>query len=105
MTVSVAIPVLPDSAPFSPAQRAWLNGFFAGLFGARAAPDGALRQADATGGAPVAVAPAEAAADESFPWHDPALGMDERLKLAEGRPPSRVMVAAMAQLDCGAGRY
>ena len=23
--------VIPDSAPFSPEQRAWLNGFFAGL--------------------------------------------------------------------------
>src|SRR5512144_1189100 len=27
----VAPPLLPESAPFSPAQRAWLNGFFAGL--------------------------------------------------------------------------
>ena len=23
--------LLPESAPFSPAQRAWLNGFFAGM--------------------------------------------------------------------------
>ncbi len=27
-----SIPLLPESAPFSPEQRAWLNGFFAGLF-------------------------------------------------------------------------
>ncbi len=27
-----AIPFIPDTAPFSPEQRAWLNGFFAGLF-------------------------------------------------------------------------
>jgi sulfite reductase (NADPH) flavoprotein alpha-component len=26
------IPVIPDSAPFTPEQRAWLNGFFAGIF-------------------------------------------------------------------------
>jgi len=26
------VPLIPDSAPFSPDQRAWLNGFFAGLF-------------------------------------------------------------------------
>ncbi len=26
------IPTLPDNAPFSPEQRAWLNGFFAGVF-------------------------------------------------------------------------
>ncbi len=31
-------PVIPDNAPFSAAQRAWLNGFLAGLYGgARAA--------------------------------------------------------------------
>ncbi|ATC62561.1 sulfite reductase subunit alpha [Nibricoccus aquaticus] len=27
-----SIPLLPETAPFSPEQRAWLNGFFAGLF-------------------------------------------------------------------------
>ncbi|MBI4625614.1 MAG: sulfite reductase subunit alpha [Verrucomicrobia bacterium] len=27
-----AIPLIPDTAPFSAEQRAWLNGFFAGLF-------------------------------------------------------------------------
>ncbi len=26
------VPLIPDNAPFSPEQRAWLNGFFAGLF-------------------------------------------------------------------------
>ena len=26
-------PLLPESAPFSPEQRAWLNGFFAGFLG------------------------------------------------------------------------
>ena len=25
------VPVIPDGAPFSVEQRAWLNGFFAGL--------------------------------------------------------------------------
>ena len=25
------VPVIPDGAPFSIEQRAWLNGFFAGL--------------------------------------------------------------------------
>ena len=33
-----SIPLLPDSAPFSPEQRAWLNGFFAGLFSRANAP-------------------------------------------------------------------
>jgi sulfite reductase (NADPH) flavoprotein alpha-component len=27
-----SVPFLPENAPFSPAQRAWLNGFLAGLF-------------------------------------------------------------------------
>jgi sulfite reductase (NADPH) flavoprotein alpha-component len=26
------VPVLPDNAPFTPEQRAYLNGFLAGLF-------------------------------------------------------------------------
>ncbi len=30
--MSTAIPLIPDSAPFSAEQRAWLNGFFAGIF-------------------------------------------------------------------------
>ncbi len=31
------VPLIPDSAPFTPAQRAWLNGFLAGLYGGAAA--------------------------------------------------------------------
>jgi sulfite reductase (NADPH) flavoprotein alpha-component len=30
--MSPVVPLIPDSAPFSSEQRAWLNGFFAGLF-------------------------------------------------------------------------
>jgi sulfite reductase (NADPH) flavoprotein alpha-component len=30
--MSVFVPVLPDTAPFSAEQRAWLNGYLAGLF-------------------------------------------------------------------------
>src|SRR4051812_35734919 len=37
------VPFIPDNAPFTPAQRAWLNGYLAGLFsqqpgGATSAP-------------------------------------------------------------------
>src|SRR5207302_8352961 len=42
---------------------------------------------------------------EEFPWHDPALAMEDRMKLAEGRPHERRLMAAMAQLDCGACGY
>ncbi len=30
--MSTAVPLIPDTAPFTPEQRAWLNGFFAGMF-------------------------------------------------------------------------
>ena len=94
---SMAIPVLPESAPFTPAQRSWLNGFFAGLFGLdRGAANGHAANGSAraaqwrctTVRRPAAPAPPPEA-EEEFPWHDPALPMDERLKLAEGKPFER----------------
>jgi sulfite reductase (NADPH) flavoprotein alpha-component len=109
----MTIPVLPESAPFSPAQRAWLNGFFAGMLGL----DHSSRNGHSSnGGPPISVAPASngngvsvpiasAPCEETFPWHDPALPMEERLKLAEGKPFERVLMAAMAQLDCGSCGY
>jgi len=90
------IPVIPDSAPFNAAQRAWLNGFFAGLLSRGAA-------APATQAAEVAEASKEA--DEALPWHDPALTLEDRLQRAEGKPIERRLMAAMAQLDCGACGY
>ena len=97
---AISIPMIPENAPFSPSQRAWLNGFFAALLGARA--NGAVAPAPA----PATRAPAPAVeAEEEFPWHDPALSLDERLKLAEGKNPERQLMAAMAQLDCGACGY
>jgi len=84
---------LPDSAPFTESQRAWLNGFVAGLLGmerARAAPG------------PHAAA---TQVDEEFPWHDPTLALDERMKLAHGRSFERQLMAAMGQLDCGQCGY
>ena len=37
------VPVIPDSAPFTPEQRAWLNGYLAGLFSRAPAPQLAAR--------------------------------------------------------------
>jgi len=110
------IPVLPESAPFSPAQRAWLNGFFAGVFGFdRGASgngahisNGAISNGNHHANGSVAngtITSAPPAAEEDFPWHDPALAIDDRLKLAEGKPFERVLMSAMAQLDCGACGY
>ncbi|HLP09722.1 MAG TPA: sulfite reductase subunit alpha [Opitutaceae bacterium] len=39
---TAAVPFLPDNAPFTPEQRAWLNGFLAGIF-SRADSAGAPR--------------------------------------------------------------
>jgi sulfite reductase (NADPH) flavoprotein alpha-component len=36
------VPFVPDSAPFTPAQRAWLNGFLAGLFSQVSAANGTV---------------------------------------------------------------
>ncbi len=38
---TATVPVIPENAPFTPAQRAWLNGFLAGMFSGRiaAAPE------------------------------------------------------------------
>jgi sulfite reductase (NADPH) flavoprotein alpha-component len=87
---------IPESAPFSAEQCAWLNGFVAGVLGM----EGALAQAK------TAPAPAqEAAAEEEMPWHDPTLSIDERMKLAEGRAIPLRLMAAMGQLDCGQCGY
>src|SRR5882672_3473111 len=96
--------ILPESAPFSPEQRTWLNGFFAGLLQLEgpATPLSAEEAAALLPGllAP-AGAPAGAEADDGAPWHDPALSIADRMKLAESRPLPRRMMAAMAQQDCG----
>ncbi len=89
--MSFIAPALPETAPFSPAQRAWLDGFIAGLLGESG--DGP----DSSGSPP--------GESEDFPWHDPALSLDERIALAAGRAPACVLMAAMAQTDCGQCGY
>src|SRR5437870_7712638 len=87
---------LPDNAPFTEAQRAWLNGFVAVLLGTELAP--------ATLDAPIPT-PAAALQAEDFPWHDPTLAIDKRMKLSTDRPFERRLMAAMGQLDCGQCGY
>ncbi len=102
----MAIPVLPESAPFTPAQRAWLNGFFAGVLSLDLSSETTVQPSAApssNSSDPVALAVAEP--EETFPWHDPALSLAERLALAEGRPREQVLMATMAQLDCGTCGY
>ncbi|HEY6859478.1 MAG TPA: sulfite reductase subunit alpha [Pseudolabrys sp.] len=98
---------IPETAPFSVEQRAWLNGLFAGVFGLEEGVT-PLSSADVAellpGFIDASVAPA-AEIDDSAPWHDPAMALADRMKLAEGRTLPRRMMAAMAQQDCGQCGY
>jgi sulfite reductase (NADPH) flavoprotein alpha-component len=99
MTPPPKIEIIPASAPFSEAQRSWLNGFFAGLLSTDAPAPLSPEQ-----GAAVLQGPTGDGDDEA-PWHDQTLPIAERMKLAEGRPLRRRMMAAMAQQDCGQCGY
>ena len=92
--------LLPETAPFTPEQRVWLNGFFAGFL--------------SLGDGVTALTPEQSAAlmpgaakeqDDGAPWHDQTMPLAERMKLAEGRPLRRRMMAAMGQQDCGQCGY
>ena len=83
------IAVIPENAPFSASQRAWLNGFFAGLI----AFDESTAQPLSTD-APL-LPPAAPAEEEDFPWHDPALTLEQRMKLAEQRRRQREGIGQM----------
>src|SRR5260370_1834667 len=93
------IEIIPSSAPFSEAQRSWLNAFLAGLLSDGATPLSAEQ------GAAVMQGPAGDGDDGEAPWHDQTIPIADRMKLAEGRPVRRRMMAAMAQQDCGQCGY
>jgi sulfite reductase (NADPH) flavoprotein alpha-component len=93
--------LIPETAPFSPEQRTWLNGFFAGLVSLDGAGVTALSPEQSA-----ALMPGGGDGDDGeAPWHDQTLPMAERMTLAEGRPLRRRMMAAMAQQDCGQCGY
>jgi sulfite reductase (NADPH) flavoprotein alpha-component len=110
MTMTPRQPVpsfLPENAPFSPQQRAWLDGLFAGVFGLEGGVT-PLSKADVAKLLPGLIdAPDEAPADvdDGAPWHDPAMPLPDRMKLAQARPLPRRMMAAMAQQDCSQCGY
>ena len=93
------IEIIPSSAPFSEAQRSWLNGFFAGLLSDAPTPLSAEQGTAVMHGA------AGEGDDGEAPWHDQTMPIADRMKLAEGRPLRRRMMAAMAQQDCGQCGY
>jgi len=109
MTQTMAPPLpslVPDTAPFTDEQRAWLNGFFAGLVSLDGAGVTALSPEQNAAMMPGGTTNAFGDADDGeAPWHDQTLPLPDRLKLAEGRPLRRKMMAAMAQQDCGQCGY
>jgi sulfite reductase (NADPH) flavoprotein alpha-component len=115
MSQAVAPPpvqLIPENAPFSPEQRAWLNGFFAGMVSLDNAgvtvlsPEQSAALMPGAAGTPAAATSEFGDTDDGeAPWHDQTLPMAERMKLADGRPMRRRMMAAMAQQDCGQCGY
>jgi sulfite reductase (NADPH) flavoprotein alpha-component len=106
MTLQTKMPavsevMIPEGAPFSPEQRSWLNGFFAGLLSL----DAAVGATALNGAMPDAAAKALGSEDDGAPWHDAAMPIAERMTLAEGKPLPRKLFAAMAQQDCGQCGY
>lgn len=105
-TAQLLPPLVPENAPFSPEQRAWLNGFFAGLLSMDGGVQALSRDAaTALLGSPLPGETAEDDADDGAPWHDASMPLAERQELAEGKPLRRRMMAAMAQQDCGQCGY
>ncbi|MEM6469857.1 MAG: sulfite reductase subunit alpha [Planctomycetota bacterium] len=99
---------IPETAPFNEEQRAWLNGFFAGMMGLQPGGDASAVMGAAGISAdslPGAMEEEAAEEEEDFPWHDAALPIIDRMELAEGRTLPRRLMAAMAQLDCGSCGY
>ena len=93
--------ILPENAPFTPEQRTWLSGLFAGLLGLDQAVT-PLSAAEAAALLPGLVSASAGGADEGpVTWHDPAIPLAERMQLAEGRSLRMRLMAAMAQQDCG----
>src|SRR5258708_28616866 len=94
--------LIPESAPFSAEQRVWLNGLFAGLLSLEGGITALSPEQVASllpGAFDLAAPTASTEEDDGAPWHDPAMPLAERMKLAEGRPLRRRMMAAMGQQE------
>ncbi len=97
---------IPPSAPFSPEQQAWLNGFFAAILSVEGAPE-PLNEAEnaALASATAADAALGRADNDEAPWHDASMPIEERMSLSVGRPLAPRLMSAMAQQDCGQCGY
>tara|TARA_R110002049_G_scaffold2743_5_gene21241 strand:+ start:132741 stop:134288 length:1548 start_codon:yes stop_codon:yes gene_type:complete len=87
----VTIQIIPENAPFSADQRAWLNGFFVGYMGLENTTTDTATAIDLE--------------EEDYPWHDDTLPLEERIELAKERPFKQQVMAVMGQQDCGQCGY
>src|SRR5271166_4274848 len=99
ITTPPRIEIIPANAPFSETQRQWLNGFLVGMLGLDGTTPLSAEQTSAVLGQ------AGDGDDGEAPWHDQTMPIAERMKLAEGKPLRRRMMAAMGQQDCGQCGY
>jgi sulfite reductase (NADPH) flavoprotein alpha-component len=97
--------LVPENAPFSEEQRAWLSGFLAAALVPEALGTAVPSPMLEGVALPIAALPEPLADNDDAPWHDPALGIDERMRMAEGKPLAPRLMAAMAQQDCGQCGY
>ena len=93
MSIHVVPQIIPADAPFSEPQRAWLNRFFFDALGQQLWTS------------PATTTPAAPREDDSTPWKDPAMPIEDRMALATERPVRWKLMAAMAQQDCGQCGY
>src|SRR5436309_111761 len=99
ITTPPRVEIIPANAPFSGGQRLWLNGFLVGMLGLDGTTPLSPEQNSSVLG------PSGDGDDGEAPWHDQTMPIAERMKLAEGRPLGRRMMAALAQQDCGQCGY
>jgi len=92
--------IIPEGAPFTPEQQAWLNGFLEAVLSSSPST-GEPADVAATSAAPTVVL----ADNDSAPWHDPSLPIGERTAMAAEKPLAPRLMAAMAQQDCGQCGY
>src|SRR5437764_6556726 len=99
ITTPPRVEIIPANAPFSESQRLWLNGFLVGMLGLDGTTPLSPEQTSTMLG------PTGDGDDGEAPWHDQTMPIADRMKLAQGRPLRRGMMAAMAQQDCGQCGY
>jgi sulfite reductase (NADPH) flavoprotein alpha-component len=93
LSVNFAPQIIAADAPFTDAQRAWLNRLFA---------EALLKSMPPPAAPSGPVVPQE---DDSTPWKDPGMLIEDRMVLAAERPLRWKLMAAMAQQDCGQCGY